>query len=1332
MFNKLLFFVLFLFPLSSMAQTGPAGVGSSSTTILWLSSDDVAQSNNTNVSTWADRSGNGNDITQPDANYQPLFITNVLNSYPAIRFSTDDRLRRTSFSDFPSSAITVFLVDKTSDNNDGPFSYASSASNNDFLIFNSANYRIYRGGSQVTSGVSANNSAFHIVNVNWQSSDGAVNLWKDGAVAYSSTLASGADITAGGCLSIAGEQDAIDGSYDPAQFFDGDISEIIVFNTYLNKAQNIIVANYLAAKYGLTISNDLYAYQAHHSYDLAGIGRADAADIHTAAMSGGILQIENPSSMTTDGDYLLFAHDNAAIDSWTTTEAPSVGNIERIAREWRFDETGNVGTIDFRISTAKLPALNSGYTKYAVMVDADGDFTNGAAVYELGASGSDYLRSGINIADGDYVSIAAVKPTIQFTSATGTADESVSPSIEVSSNYNPISTISVDYATSDGSATAGSDYTATSGTLSIAAGTISNTITVSVTDDATSESDETFDVNLSNPSSGINIGTNSTYTYTIEDNDNTRKVNFDNASGSGSESVATVTVGLSLSVSDASNTTSVDYKVVGGTATGGGVDYTLSSGTVTFAAGTTTGSFDISINNDALDEDDETIIVEIYNPVNCNIGTTADYTYTIIDDDATPSIQFSSTSASGLESVASKVVQVELSAASSKDVSVDIGTSGTATKGVDYSLSASTLTITAGNTSTSLTISIVNDNIVENNETVDLALENPVNATIGTNNSYTYTILNDDSYGFDGPGGVGKSDNLKLWVKAEDIPGSADGDRISSWPDKSGNSNDLSQSNSSYQPAYYANVVNSFPVARFDQDLNRLIHNSFSDFPTDGITTLFVNKNASESGDGVISYASSTSDNDYLLYSSNNVTVYRASNNNSSGVNIATDAWDIFMNSWDNSDDKSNTYLNGSLKKTATISGGKITQNGCLALSAEQDAVNGGYVSSQTHYGDFAELIIYDQVLPSVQRNIVNSYLAAKYNISITGDKYSGDDASKGNYDFEVIGIATESDAMHDEAHGSGGLWIKQSANFDNGDYLLIGHNAVQNQIYRASQDAGLSSASIEQRWARDWYFDVTDAAAVMAVNLTFDFSEGGMTNPNSPAGSAGNYKLIYRNGTSGNWSIITSASSVSSEQVVFEGVSLSNGDGYYALGTIDSTASPLPIELLSFTAQRLGEGVLLEWSTATETNNDFFEVQRSRNGIDWDNIKKIRGQGNSNQTYKYKMLDKNPLRAKSYYRLKQYDFDGKFSYSPIVSVYFNNEVEIVAYPNPVKSVLNISSTDPIISIQLINQMGDVSTIPIHKYSKSYQVSMLGLSSGIYFVKIQTVNSAKTIKLINY
>jgi CUB/sushi domain-containing protein len=113
-----------------------------------------------------------------------------------------------------------------------PISYASSASDNDFLIYDYNDFQIYRGGSYVTTGVSANDGNWHHIVVTWRSSDGQVKLYKDGE-AYSGTLATGTSITDGGSIVFAQEQDSVGGGFDSTQAFLGIIDEVMIFNEAL-------------------------------------------------------------------------------------------------------------------------------------------------------------------------------------------------------------------------------------------------------------------------------------------------------------------------------------------------------------------------------------------------------------------------------------------------------------------------------------------------------------------------------------------------------------------------------------------------------------------------------------------------------------------------------------------------------------------------------------------------------------------------------------------------------------------------------------------------------------------------------------------------------------------------------------------------------------------------------------------------------------------------------------------------------------------------------------------------------------------------------------------
>ena len=244
---------------------------------------------------------------------------------------------------------------------------------------------------------------------------------------------------------------------------------------------------------------------------------------------------------------------------------------------------------------------------------------------------------------------------------------------------------------------------------------------------------------------GVKNGTYGDYIRVFTAVEQEPTVDFNLTSSNGSESTSSANLTVDLSDSYSENVT-VNYTVTG-TATGSGTDYTLANGTLTITSGNTSANITIAgIVNDALDENNETVIVTLSNPTNATLGSDTVHTYTILDNDNLPVIDFNTTTSSGAESVSSKALTVDLTPVSGRDVTVDYAITGTATgSGTDFTLANGTLTISAGNTTGTITIaSIVNDALDEVDETVVVTLSNPTNATLGSDDTHTYTITDDD------------------------------------------------------------------------------------------------------------------------------------------------------------------------------------------------------------------------------------------------------------------------------------------------------------------------------------------------------------------------------------------------------------------------------------------------------------------------------------------------------------------------------------------------------------------------------------------------------------
>ncbi|UPT67018.1 MAG: T9SS type A sorting domain-containing protein [Sphingobacteriales bacterium JAD_PAG50586_3] len=140
---------------------------------------------------------------------------------------------------------------------------------------------------------------------------------------------------------------------------------------------------------------------------------------------------------------------------------------------------------------------------------------------------------------------------------------------------------------------------------------------------------------------------------------------------------------------------------------------------------------------------------------------------------------------------------------------------------------------------------------------------------------------------------------------------------------------------------------------------------------------------------------------------------------------------------------------------------------------------------------------------------------------------------------------------------------------------------------------------------------------------------------------------------------------------------------------------NPLPIELLDFTAQPEDKTVKLQWATATEVNNDFFTIEKSIDGAAFTELLKLPGAGNSNTQLNYSAVDENPYNGYSYYRLKQTDFNGEYTYSDIEAVNFKRKAEdmLTVYPNPLvnttlKIKLDDTYTDGILAVEVYDMQG--------------------------------------------
>jgi hypothetical protein len=267
----------------------------------------------------------------------------------------------------------------------------------------------------------------------------------------------------------------------------------------------------------------------------------------------------------------------------------------------------------------------------------------------------------------------------------------------------------------------------------------------------------------------------------------------------------------------------------------------------------------------------------------------------------------------------------------------------------------------------------------------------------------------------------------------------------------------------------------------------------------------------------------------------------------------------------------------------------------------------------------------------------------------------------------------------------------------------------------------------------RFWIIDEESYTAQPTANITFGYD---LTNEVTVAGnslSGGDLVAQYYEESVNQW--VNPASGADNlAQTRVEGAN-HNGVGdhnasniFYKVWTLTGKFNILPVELLDFVGTAKEGYNLLEWRTVSELTNDYFELQRSVDAVDWQVISKVNGQGTSTQTTSYKGLDKELNHDMYYYRLKQVDFDGKFTYTKTISLEnLSNSSKVgltLVYPNPATEYINLSYYSPSIDevqLSIMDVQGrkvKVFTFNLEKGQSMTRLNLQGLAKGYYFIKI--------------
>jgi hypothetical protein len=417
-------------------------------------------------------------------------------------------------------------------------------------------------------------------------------------------------------------------------------------------------------------------------------------------------------------------------------------------------------------------------------------------------------------------------------------------------------------------------------------------------------------------------------------------------------------------------------------------------------------------------------------------------------------------------------------------------------------------------------------------------------------------------------------------------------------------------------------------------------------------------------GTGSVSGSSTTTFSSLTISATGSLTASAGNTNISgnwanSGTFTASTGTITFTGSSASSISGSTTFNNLTLSKTSnnvTLSGtATTTVNNVLTLT------NGSIVSSSTHPISLT-------TTATVSGGSVSSFISGPMKKVLSGTSFTFPlgSVSANRYRPAAIANVSGTDTWSAEYIG---------ADPTSGGYPYTSFNA-----------SNLQKVSMFEYW-------LISRLGSTTADLTLSYDVGSYIPPN--IGNVSHLKVVRWNGSQ--WDIPPGGGAFSQSGTNIAGTStISNVTSFspFTHGSIDSS-SPLPVSFLYFKATAAPNGVQTEWGTAEETNNDYFTIEKSADGEIFTEVGRVKGKGNTNLEQQYSFTDFNPYYGLSYYRLKQTDFDGKFTYLKVVTVQYDYHASatLSAYPNPFngkKITVELRGVDSLseVSIQVYNLLG--------------------------------------------
>ncbi len=438
--------------------------------------------------------------------------------------------------------------------------------------------------------------------------------------------------------------------------------------------------------------------------------------------------------------------------------------------------------------------------------------------------------------------------------------------------------------------------------------------------------------------------------------------------------------------------------------------------------------------------------------------------------------------------------------------------------------------------------------------------------------------------------------------------------------------------------------------------------------------------------------------------------------------------------------------------------GGSSTLNAFLGGQDDQTPASSFSGHTRDWKGPVAELIGFKNALTATERRKVDSYLAVKYGITLPTDYLSTNGTTiftvSAPYTTNIIGIGrddsellTQKQSHYDDDNTRiymGTLAAMNPANASSfsadGSYVMMGDN---NGAYCATITSnleiptGLASCALYSRMEKEWKVTRTN----MAQNYNMDVKLAACGAPGSVnvndlrllVDDDGNFAnggtQCYYNGD-GTGIVFSYANPTITVSNIGITHIPNNGTKFITIASINS-ATPLPVTLLDFQAKynETNRNVDLTWQTQSEHKSAHFDVEKMVD-FEWIKIDEVQAQGESVTLTNYATIDPSPIMGVNYYRLKQVDLDGNFSYSEIRAVNLEIGSELLMYPNPANQKVQISEKDIATkSIQIFDNTGRQIGIEINYISTdSLEMNTSSLANGVYLIYLE--NHSEVLRLL--